>query len=84
MNVFYSRAEHIIKEHQCLPYFYPEPPAEFFSDHHVVGEEDSIFCNIAQLQDLAKEIHKYSAMGQHDNMVQGKVYNMMWELPRQV
>ena len=41
--------EHMISKFQCVPFFYPDVPASFYSDHHILGHNESIFCNIDQL-----------------------------------
>ena len=41
--------EHMISKFQCVPFFYPDVPASFYSDHHILGQNESIFCNIDQL-----------------------------------
>ena len=51
-NFTYSptiRMEHMISKFQCVPFFYPDVPASFYSDHHILGQNESIFCNIDQL-----------------------------------
>ena len=39
----------MISKFQCVPFFYPDVPASFYSDHHILGQNESIFCNIDQL-----------------------------------
>ena len=45
----FFRMEHMISKFQCVPFFYPDVPASFYSDHHILGQNESIFCNIDQL-----------------------------------
>ena len=70
MNHF--RAEHMIKDFSCLPYYYPEPPQSFFSQYRTLGKNESIFCNIDQLLKMSRHIDKFSATGTPEGMIKGK------------
>ena len=70
------RIEYMIKEYNCIPFFLPKPPQDFYAKHGItLTKNESIFCSIAQLVKMAKNIDKYSAIGNHQdkNLIEGKI-----------
>ena len=62
--LFFLRIEHMIAQYNCIPFFYPQPPPAFYKSHGIsLAKNESIFCSIAQLVDMARHIDKFSAVG---------------------
>ena len=64
----------MIARYNCIPFFYPKPPPEFYRSHGIsLAKNESIFCSIDQLVKMAKNIEKYKAIGNHKNedLIQG-------------
>ena len=58
----------MIAHYNCIPFFYPKPPPEFYKSHGIsLAKNESIFCSIDQLVKMAKNIEKYKAVGNHQN-----------------
>ena len=66
----------MIKEYNCIPFFLPKPPQDFYANHGItLTKNESIFCSIEQLVKMAKNIDKYTAIGNHEdkNLIKGKL-----------
>ena len=66
----------MIKEYNCIPFFLPKPPQDFYANHGItLTKNESIFCSIEQLVKMAKNIDKYTAIGNHQdkNLIKGKL-----------
>ena len=67
----------MIQEYKCIPFFFPKPPPDFYKTHGItLTKNESIFCSIGQLVKMAKNIDKYTAIGNHQdkNLIKGKIY----------
>ena len=65
----------MISKYNCIPFFYPKPPPEFYKSHGItLSKNESIFCSIEQLVKMARNIDKYTAIGQNQgkDLIEGK------------
>ena len=68
------RAEHMLNEFECIPYYYPTPTKEFFQKYIEDAPANiSLFCNIEQLVRMSKHVDKFSATGSPEKMIKGKI-----------
>ena len=70
----------MIARYNCIPFFYPKPPPEFYKSHGIsLAKNESIFCSIEELVKMAKNIDKYKAVGNHqtEDLIKGRnaLYN---------
>ena len=63
----------MLEKYNCIPFFYPKPPAKFYKNYGIhLAQNESIFCSIEQLVKMAKNIDKYTAIGEDEGLIKGK------------